>query len=463
MRSRSLLLLLSVFGVSLGTAACSVEPNEGPQPDKPSAPTQSASTQSALGLATNPHVTDEVLVQFKAGATATGKAHARGKVGGATSETIHTGPMKAAGVGELEVVKLPPGIGVAQAIGALAGDADVVFAEPNWIYQHQTLPNDTYVASGQLWGMTGEYGSRASTAWDAGHTGSSNVYVGIIDEGFMYAHEDLAANAWTNPFDGANGSDDDGNGYADDVHGWDFANNDNSTFDGVEDDHGTHVAGTIGATANNGKGVAGVVWNVKLISAKFLGRHGGSTSNAIKAVDYLTDLKTRHGLNLVASNNSWGGGGFSQALLDAIVRANAADILFIAAASNDGSDNDATPSYPSNYNAPNVIAVGALTKTGGVASFSNYGATTVDLFAPGTEIISSVPARSGKNVISAYASYGGTSMATPHVSGAAALYASTHPGARGADIKAAILGSVTPTPSLAGKCVTGGRLNVAGF
>jgi hypothetical protein len=173
------------------------------------------------------------------------------------------------------------------------------------------------------------------------------VYVGIIDEGYMYTHEDLAANAGRNPGEVAgNGADDDGNGYVDDVYGWDFDGSDNTVFDGVGDDHGTHVAGTIGGVGGNGKGVAGVCWSVKLLSAKFLGRNGGTTANAIKAVDYFTDLKTRHGIRLVATSNSWGGGGFSQALQDAIERANGAGILFVAAAGNSTYNCETTGCFP---------------------------------------------------------------------------------------------------------------------
>ncbi len=251
----------------------------------------------------------------------------------------------------------------------------------------------------------------------------------------------------------------------DDIHGWDFDRNDNTTYDGTQDDHGTHVAGTIGAVGGNGKGVAGVNWNVTMISAKFLGRAGGTTANAIKAVDYITDLKTRHGLNIVATNNSWGGGGFSQALSDAIGRGCNANILFVAAAGNGGGDgvgdnNDAVANYPSNYGSPCVIAVAAITNSGAKSSFSNYGATTVDIGAPGSGIYSTLP---GKNNRSAYGSYSGTSMATPHVTGAAALYASRNPGASAAQIKSGIMNSAVATPSLAGKCVSGGRLNVSGF
>ena len=362
-------------------------------------------------------------------------------------------------------------LGTLEAIERLKNMPEVEYAEPNWIYQHAATSNDTYFTNGSLWGMganNNAFGSGANTAWAAGKTGSNTVYIGIIDEGYMYTHEDLAPNAGVNPGEIANnGVDDDGNGYVDDVYGWDFAGNNNSVFDGTADDHGTHVAGTIGGVGGNGKGVAGVVWNVKLLSAKFLGSRGGTTANAIKAVDYFTDLKNSQGLNIVATNNSWGGGGYSQALKDAIDRANAAGILFIAAAGNSGTNNDATASYPSGYTSDNVIAVASITSTGALSSFSQYGATTVDIGAPGSGIWSTVPKASGKGktatIGSGYASYNGTSMATPHVTGAAALYASENPGASAAQIKAAILGSAIPTSTLEGKTATGGRLNVSGF
>ncbi len=194
-----------------------------------------------------------------------------------------------------------------------------------------------------------------------------------------------------------------------------------------------------------------------------MGRNGGTTANAIKAVDYITDLKLRHGLNLPATNNSWGGGGFSQGLKDAITRANNANILFVAAAGNSGNNIDATASYPASYPNANIIAVAAIDSKGNLASWSNYGSTSVDLGAPGVDVNSTLPARSGSSIISSYGSYSGTSMATPHVTGAAALYASTHSGATAAQIKNAILSAAVATTSLAGKTVTGGRLNVSGF
>ena len=415
------------------------------------------------------HQVDEVIVKYRDGTSAAEQAAVRQGLGANKIDTIRSGNAKR---GETSLLKLPAGVGVAAAVRALATDPAIEYIEPNWTYQHQATSNDTYVTNGSLWGMAGDasspanqYGSQAAEAWGAGHTDCGNVIVGVIDEGIYYNHEDLAANIWINPYDPADGVDNDGNGYVDDVRGWDFdggSNNINSG--GANDDHGTHVSGTIAGIGGNGKGVAGVCWSgVKLISGKFLGNRGGTSANAIKAIDYFNDLKTRHGLNIVATNNSWGGGGFSQALQDAIGRANNAGILFIAAAGNSAYDNDAQASYPSNYPNANIIAVASTTSTGGLSSFSQWGATTVDIGAPGSAIWSSVPKSSKGKVISGYASYNGTSMATPHVTGAAALYKSSHSAATAADVKAAILGSAVPTPSLSGKVVTGGRLNVSGF
>jgi hypothetical protein len=416
-------------------------------------------------------VPGEVLVKFRPGTASADKAAARGRASAIGVETVTTPLMRRQGAGELELLRLPAGMSVARAMDRLEAHFAVEYAEPNWIYYHDATSNDTYYANGSLWGMYGatsspanQYGSGAAIAWAAGKTCSTSVYVGIIDEGYMHTHEDLAANAGVNPGEVAgNGVDDDGNGYVDDVYGWDFDGNNNTVFDGTTDDHGSHVAGTIGAVGGNGKGVAGVCWSVKLMNAKFLGRRGGTTANAIKAVDYFTDLKARHGINLVATNNSWGGGGFSQALSDAITRAGNANILFVAAAGNSSVNNDSSPHYPSSYDDANIIAVASITSTGGLSSFSNYGATTVDLGAPGSSIWSTVPKSSKGNVVSGYASYSGTSMATPHVTGAVALYAATHPGASAVTIRNAVLSSAVATPSLNGKCVTGGRLNVSGF
>ena len=373
----------------------------------------------------------------------------------------------------VDLLSLPRGATNAAAIDRLRQDPAVAYAEPNWRLRHEAVSNDPFYTQGSLYGMYGDlttpanaFGSQAGEAWAANRTGSRGVYVGVIDEGIQFTHPDLDANIWTNQFDPVDGIDNDANGYVDDTNGWDFANGDNSIYDGGSngrvDKHGTHVTGTIGAEGGNATGVAGVNWNVTAISGKFLGRNGGTTANAIRATDYFTNLKTRHGLNIVATNNSWGGGGFSQALLDAIIRGAKQNILFIAAAGNSGTNNDSTASYPANYNTTAgagydaVIAVAAIDSNGLLASFSQYGATTVDLGAPGVSINSTLP-------VNKYGAYSGTSMATPHVTGAAALYASTHAGAGAAAIRSAILSSTLPTASLTGKTVTGGRLNAGGF
>jgi len=407
-------------------------------------------------------VPGEILVGYDRGASDGERARARGRAGAELVETIVAEDADATTV---ELVRVPPSVDRSQAQRDLEADPSVSFSEPNYVVTHATA-TDSYYTNGSLWGMYGDastpanqYGSQAAEAWAAGRTGSADVYVGVIDEGIQFTHPDLAGQVWTNPYDAADGVDNDGNGYADDIHGWDFDGNNNSIYDGGNrgnlDDHGTHVSGTIGAKANNGVGVVGVNWNVTLISGKFLGRRGGSIANAIKAVDYFTNLKTRHSLNIVATNNSWGGGGFSQGLLDAIGRANAVNILFIAAAGNSGTNNDTTASYPSNYNVPNVIAVAAIDKNGALASFSQYGATTVDLGAPGVDVWSTT-------AFNGYSSYNGTSMATPHVTGAAALYAAAHPGVPASTIKNALLAGAAPTQSLVGKTATGGRLDVPG-
>jgi subtilisin family serine protease len=408
-------------------------------------------------------VPNELIVKFKPGKTDKEKENVLARVNGKVLEKIHTKAMEKDGDTE-GIVLINTSLDALDAKVKINGP-EIEYAEPNYIYTHEAIANDPYFTNNSLWGMSSTFGSQASIAWGKGNTGSSSVVVGVIDEGIQYDHPDLDGQIWTNPneIDG-DGIDNDHDGYIDDIHGWDFANNNNSIYDGgttgSQDSHGTHVSGTIGAKANNTIGVVGMNWHISIISAKFLTPTGGTTANAIKAIDYFVTLKGL-GLNIVALNNSWGGGGYSQALYDAISRANKADILFIAAAGNGnnagiGINIDKKPSYPASYNISNVIAVAAIDVTGKLATWSNYGAKTVHLGAPGVGIWSTVPGTLQ------YASYSGTSMATPHVTGAVALYASIHPGTA-AQIKAAILGSVTKYTALSGKTVSGGRLNVSGF
>ena len=420
-------------------------------------------------------VEGELLVQFKDTATDAEVESAKGKARLKVRKQLKTSKKLKKDRGVLHATT---DLAIEDAIAELKKHPAVAFAEPNWVYTHQATSNDPYYNAGYLWGMCGDltapstvWGSQASEAWNAGSLGANSVYVGVIDEGIQAAHPDLAPNMWANPFDPVDGLDNDGNGYADDANGWNFYDNNRSVFDPASDQHGTHVAGTIGARGGNGLGVAGVNWNVTMISGKFLGAQGGTTADAIEAIEYFTDLKARHGINLVALNNSWGGGGYSQALHDAIIRAAKAGILFIAAAGNGdaygrGLNNDSYPSYPSNYDTrfgtstesaasyDAVVAVAAIDPNGARATFSNYGAKHVDLGAPGVSILSTLPTDD-------YGYSDGTSMATPHVTGAVALYASTHPRATALQIKTAILGGVKPTPSLSGITVTGGRLDLS--
>lgn len=351
------------------------------------------------------------------------------------------------------VMKLGKNVDIKKMMEKLAKNPTIELIEPNFEISINATPNDP--AFTELWGLnnSGQSGGTADAdidaieAWDTHNGENSNVIVAVIDTGVDYTHEDLAANHWVNPGEIAgNGIDDDGNGYIDDVYGYDFYNLDADPFDGHS--HGTHVAGTIAAVGNNGIGVAGVSWGAKIMAVKFLSDSGGGyTSGAISSVLYAADMGAR------IMSNSWGGGAFSQALEDAIWTAYEANSLFVAAAGNDSSNNDASPYYPSSYDVPNVIAVAATDHNDNLAYFSSYGANTVDLTAPGVDTYSTTPGNS-------YGIKSGTSMATPHVSGAAALLLSQNPARNTDGLKSLILDTVDTLTSLSGATVTGGRLNV---
>ncbi len=350
-------------------------------------------------------------------------------------------------------------------LAALRNRRDLAFVEPNYVVHAFSDPGDTYFPL--LWGLkntgqpvnggaAGTAGAdiHAAAAWDLTVGSASNV-VAVVDTGIDYTHNDLAPNMWAAPapftvtIRGVQITCDAG------THGFNAIT---QSCDPMDDhNHGTHVAGTIGAAGNNGAGVAGVNWVTSLMGLKFLNSEGsGTIADAIDAMDFALQTKeifaASGGANIRILSNSWGGGDFSQAFLDTINAANDANMLFVAAAGNNGLPNDLLPQYPASYSAPNVIAVAATTNTDTRASFSNYGAKTVHLGAPGVNILSTI-------LDGWYGFSSGTSMATPHVSGAAALTLS-HCALNTADLKTVIVDSVDPVPAMATTTISGGRLNV---
>jgi subtilisin family serine protease len=392
---------------------------------------------------------DGVLVKFRAGTSSRRMNRALSSAGCSQNRDFQTTLVQG-----LVHANITSGNSMQRTLNSLRNNRFVEFAEPNYLLTADVAPDDTRFSA--LWGLhnTGQTGGLpdadidAPEAWDI-TVGSASVVIAVIDTGVDYTHSELAANLWRNPGEVAgNGIDDDGNGFVDDVRGWDFANNDNDPLD--DNNHGTHVAGTIAAAGNNGVGVAGVNWRASLMALKFLTAAGaGSTAGAIASIDYAVSNGAR------VINASWGGGPFSVALFNAISAANNAGVLFVASAGNLGRDTDVAPSYPASYNLANIIAVAATDDADTLAGFSNFGANSVDLGAPGVSILSTI-------LGGGYAAFSGTSMAAPHVSGVAGLVLAANPGLGVGALKAAILDGTDAVAALAGRTVSGGRLNALG-
>ena len=364
------------------------------------------------------------------------------------------------------LVKVENEVAIGQLLADIRATGQVEYAEPNFIYHalddapvdpKALIPNDP--GFGNNWGLlnTGQKDSKgqvgtagsdigATKAWDLG-TGSKDIKVAIIDTGVDYTHDEIKNNYLINTGEVAgNGKDDDGNGFIDDVYGWNFEGKNNDPKD--DHKHGTHCAGTIGAEGNNGIGTAGVNWHVSILGVKFLSASGsGTLDDAVEAIKYAT----LRGVNIMS--NSWGGGGFSQTMFDAIKAAKDKGILFVAAAGNESNNNDASASYPATYQIDNVVSVAATDNRDQKAPWSNWGNRTVHLGAPGVNIYSTV-------IGNTYDTFSGTSMACPHVSGAAALLWSLNRNMTYAEIKARLMNTADPVRSLKRKTVTGGRLNV---
>ncbi|MHC4325313.1 MAG: S8 family peptidase, partial [Planctomycetota bacterium] len=377
----------------------------------------------------------------------------------------------------LAVVTLPEGTSVLDAYIHFNLSANVIYAEPNYKFRLSVTPNDPNFVD--LWGMenTGQTGGTedadidAPEAWDI-TTGSPDIVIAVIDTGIDYTHPDLGANMWVNvaEYAGTPGVDDDENGYIDDIYGYDFAGASASVpGDGKSDPqdawyHGTHVAGTIGAVGNNNRGVAGVCWNTRMMALKIFADDFDTipevfASDAVEAIGYAVN----NGARII--NASWGGDYYSQSLYDAIEDAGDAGLLFVTAAGNDfGSDNDETPVYPSSFDLDNIISVMSTDPNDEMSDFSNFGATSVDVAEPGTDILSTTPtsetfAMLVFGVSTNYDVLSGTSASAPHVSGACALLWSQYPAFRYEIVKGLLMKTVDPVLTSPRRCLSGGRVN----
>lgn len=397
------------------------------------------------------YMQDRILVRFRPATSAAEMQAAHTAVGFRVLSDFSA-------VDRLQMIQLAPGTNVHDAIRMYRNNPSVLYAEPDYIVQVTGAPNDPFFST--QWNMqnTGQTGGtvgadiHATQAWNI-TTGSAGVVVAVLDTGVDYNHPDLGQNIWSAPNGFTTSSI---NGIpvqcAAGAHGLNVIDNSCDPFD--DNGHGTHVSGIIGAVGNNGTGVAGVNWNVQILPCKFIAANGfGDISHAIACLSFVKQLK-ESGLNIVVSNNSWGGGEVSQSLQDAIAAQMADGILFVAAAGNDFSDNDLFPFFPANIFLPNVISVAASTRTDDIVSFSNLGRHTVHLAAPGNEILSTTP-------FNTYSIFSGTSMAAPHVAGVAALLKAQDPTRDWRAIKNLILAGGDSLPTMA-PTITQKRLNAFG-
>ena len=370
-----------------------------------------------------------VMLRFNAGASATATQAAVASVRGHVAESYPDGP---------DVVELPSGIAPATAIDLLEHNPAVAYAEPDSTIQAQDFtPNDPYYPL--QWGLNNpdNVDIDAPQAWSY-TTGNSSIIVAVLDTGIDLRNPDLTSRLWVNPTAGTDG-------FVGDVNGWNFVNNTPNIQD--NNGHGSHVTGILAAQGNNGYGIAGVDWNARIMPLKVLAADGSGTTDAAVSAIYFA---VNHGARVI--NASWGGSQYSQAMLNAISYADSKGVVFVTAAGNNGLDNDTSPAnYPANYQLPNELVVAAVDSSGNLASFSDYGAHTVDLGAPGVDIFSTVPG--------GYATYSGTSMSTPFVAGVVSLVAGEHPELTAPELVQWILATVKPLPSLAGTTVSGGMVD----
>jgi subtilisin family serine protease len=457
---RASLIVTSALLVASCSPQQSVESSGATAQRELSAPTSQASDLepafsneaiSALPGASRKWVPGEVLVKFRSDTPRT-------KLDTVLAKASYKSARAYSSIPGLRHVKLADDGDAARAIAAYRADPSVEYAELNYIFTIDALPNDPRLNEEWSLNNVGQTSGQsdadidAAEAWDT-TTGSTDVVIGVLDTGVDYTHPDLSANIFENTVEcDGDGVDDDLNGYVDDCHGIDAINNDSDPMD--DNSHGTHVSGTIGALGNNGIGIAGVAWKVKILPCKFLGASGsGPLSAAITCLDYVAAMKAR-GVNVVATSNSWSGGPYIESLRQAIALQQQRGTLFIAAAGNSATEHSSGGVYPCDYESPNVICVAASTHTDTLAYFSDYGRRAVHLAAPGADILSTVPH-------AGYELKSGTSMATPHVSGAAALLKAQDPSRNWLAIKNLLLSG--GDKNAAGEAtISGRRLNVNG-